>query len=90
MQPSYPSRGRGFFPGLVRPNYGGNDEVEVSVNDAKNKYFESMLNRKLYQNAKEVFENAPAQLLSSYSEEFLAGVQSHCDCPDTNYSIQRS
>ena len=48
-----------------------------------------MLNRKLYQNAKEIFEGAPAQLLTSYSEEFLTGVQSHCDCEETNYSIQR-
>lgn len=48
-----------------------------------------MLNRKLYQSAKEVFENAAAHLLSSYSEEFIAGVQSHCDCIDTNYNIQR-
>jgi hypothetical protein len=32
----------------------------MGVNDAKNKYFESMLNRKLYQAAKEVFENAPS------------------------------
>ena len=46
----------------------------MSVNDAKNRYFESMLNRKLYQNAKEVFESAPSPLLSSYSEQFIAGV----------------
>jgi hypothetical protein len=87
MQPSYPIRGRG----TGRPSFVNSDDYELSsgVNEAKNKYFESMLNRKLYQSAKEVFENAPAQLLSSYSEEFLTGVQSHCDCPDTNYNLQR-
>lgn len=87
MQPSYPIRGRG----TGRPSFVNSDDYELSsgVNEAKNKYFESMLNRRLYQSAKEVFENAPAQLLSSYSEEFLTGVQSHCDCPDTNYNLQR-
>jgi hypothetical protein len=61
MQPSYP-RGRGFYSGTGRPNFSYGEEYESSmgVNDAKNKYFESMLNRKLYQAAKEVFENAPS------------------------------
>ena len=62
MQPSYPYRGRGSHSGTGRPNFPCNEEYELSggVNDAKNKYFESMLNRKLYQSAKEVFENAPS------------------------------
>jgi len=32
------------------------DELSISINEAKNRYFESMYNRKLYQKAKEIFD----------------------------------
>ena len=58
MQPSYPSRGRG----LHRQNFQGNEDYELAagVNEAKNQFFESLLNRKLYANAKDIFEVAPS------------------------------
>lgn len=64
MQPSYSARGRGHH----RPNLFHDQDQFATANEAKNQYFESMLNRKLYQNAKEVFENTPAQLLENFSE----------------------
>jgi len=48
-----------------------------------------MLNKKLYQHAKGVFHDVSPSLFSSYSEQFVAGIQSHCDCDETSYNIER-